>query len=927
MNAEALKSLIDSNDVARLKISSVTMADFASYLMRYGYNSLKGRPQNTLNVLFRLLVESARKREIFHERLLIYAIVLSQDHIALGVLMRRGYDVNLVCSCGQELVSPLSLAVTYHQDADLVGFLLDNHADCNIRLANALSPWHMASQHGLVDVIQLFLQKGCLRQMIDGHCWGALHHCAYNGQLKALEFLASQGMSLNRPACPEDPTTPFDLALKNGHVSICKFLIESGVTCTSAQFDLICEMGLESLVEVCITHGAEVNRQGAEPPLYKACKAGHVGVVKILLDHGANRYEPILYPPFVVAVDHGHTDVALTLLEEFDVNREIPLVGSALNAAAVQLNYKVITKLLESGADTNRVDRYERTALMALFVGAMHSQNEKIQDENRFLKLVTLFLEHGADLTKKSYSGYSALHYAAITRQASAMRLLLQWSAAINDVATYDAMTPLHMACNRYWDLDNRGVSLACDTKTIMVLLERGANVNAKDALGNTPLHTLIASYATDKGFFNLIEPVTQLLRFGANVHLVDSHNRTALDILRSQTGMYPSVAYKEVRRSLEQLLMPKPMLSASKAPVFANQQVFNSWMQAYPEQSRLHESVKEAIGRLLEQENGLEIEEFINDFPLLEQRELEFTKLKEGDTIQQEILTNKLLELQRQDLRFLQKDSDQPVPGGNIEELISRLPHVSKQISQRALLQVSAASRSTPFSGLVETVSGWFSGFKNSLFCQGTRVNDVPAYVCRAESGQAIVFFKENVLRPVHEDTYSPRMCRQISFFGRQSLFCEGENTTFVYTPRPQIAPFSLLDAHLLLGMVAIHAFSQLKQWFQGSYEAESEQASRDEVQKKTRFLTQTLEKLAPLVATSSESWAKYGLEDYQSDIEAIAAKAHVSKQELCTLTQNIRYFAQSCKKLLQEKPPFKPLEQVSSFYPNSIQPLPVFY
>ncbi len=74
--------------------------------------------------------------------------------------------------------------------------------------------------------------------------------------------------------------------------------------------------------------------------------------------------------------------------------------------------------------------------------------------------------------------------------------------------------TPLHLAS--YW---------GC-TKIAKLLIENKADVNAKDVCGNTPLH--LASR------YNNLEIVKLLIEKGADVNAKDNYSKTALDIAKS---------------------------------------------------------------------------------------------------------------------------------------------------------------------------------------------------------------------------------------------------------------------------------------------------------------------------------------------------------------------------------------------------------
>jgi ankyrin repeat protein len=96
---------------------------------------------------------------------------------------------------------------------------------------------------------------------------------------------------------------------------------------------------------------------------------------------------------------------------------------------------------------------------------------------------VSRLIDHGADATVATYEGRNILHVAARARQTNTIGLLLEHFSTIDRVDLINApdsrgRTPLHDACR-----SGRPESVA-------LLLQSGANPNARDKDGNTPLHT-----------------------------------------------------------------------------------------------------------------------------------------------------------------------------------------------------------------------------------------------------------------------------------------------------------------------------------------------------------------------------------------------------------------------------------------------------
>lgn len=171
------------------------------------------------------------------------------------------------------------------------------------------------------------------------------------------------------------------------------------------------------------------------------------------------------------AVMAGHTDVVRLLLERgANANVGSDKVGqTTLFYAAYTGNADMARMLLDKGADVGARDNYGETALIeAAWAGAPD--------------VARLLLEKGASINAKSNIGKTALH-------------VVTHSNAVN-----------HELPRR-----NRSSQAILDGKVAVtrLLIDKGADINAKDNSGRTPLH-----YAIDE---NMPDVVRVLLEKGAS--------------------------------------------------------------------------------------------------------------------------------------------------------------------------------------------------------------------------------------------------------------------------------------------------------------------------------------------------------------------------------------------------------------------------
>jgi ankyrin repeat protein len=166
--------------------------------------------------------------------------------------------------------------------------------------------------------------------------------------------------------------------------------------------------------------------------------------------------------------------------------------GISAYAAAVYQRQPAIAELLE-----------QRGAKFDVYLAAMAGKFELVND---------LVANNKSLATKHSGDGWTALHLACFFGHKEVAQALLNQGAEVNAV-TENAMKnqPLHAAAaGRRADI-------------VALLLERGANVNAKQHGGWTALHA-----AAQNGDLEMIQT---LLANGADTNLRADNNQTPLDL------------------------------------------------------------------------------------------------------------------------------------------------------------------------------------------------------------------------------------------------------------------------------------------------------------------------------------------------------------------------------------------------------------
>jgi ankyrin repeat protein len=374
-----------------------------------------------------------------------------------------------------------------------------------VRDCNGETPLHWAMQAGRPPMVAFWIAAGVPLDTTNFAGQTALHQAATTGQVEFVKSLlagrASTGIR------DTNGWTPLDAAIQARQADCIHLLLPENPADTHSE-------------------------RGLTMSLHAAAAAGNIGALAAILETETNlevRNELGL-TPLQVAVTKGHLAAAALLVDKgADVKVRDPEGNSLLHQILLQEQLTIYDR-----PPTHWLERVEQDQSKKLYVQYLTvGQNE--QGPNPLLQAASFLLASGADAAVKNQAGNTPMQLIVDQKTGRGVfffdndrEKLLQLLCArgsIVDERDAEGNTALHRLCTGFYDADK--------VESLASLIASGADLNATNHLGQTPLHVASKKIGLwDNNDPPVNDPFQLLIYKKADVNARDNQGRTPLHVL-----------------------------------------------------------------------------------------------------------------------------------------------------------------------------------------------------------------------------------------------------------------------------------------------------------------------------------------------------------------------------------------------------------
>ncbi|CAG9537301.1 unnamed protein product [Cercopithifilaria johnstoni] len=364
----------------------------------------------------------------------LHIAVQASKASVVEALLGCGADVHVHGGLIDETALHIAASLTTEDAIECAVMLLKSGAQVNVTRNDGETPLHIAARNPLSGMIRLLLSEGADPKICSNNSETVLHVAAKSCNSETVTLILEH---LSQQMSPEEIKEFVNARTAQDGLTAVHYAAQI----TSDQIHFPGENA--KLIKTLIEYNGQPELQtykGHETAMHLAARSGNEAALLAIvdmIDAGAiqivqNKQSKIGWSPLMEACAPGHSGVAQILLQHHA-----------------------------------RIDVFDENGQTALHLAAA----------NGHLKLTHLLLTSKAFVNSKSKTGEAPLHLAAQNGHVKVVSVLVEDHGALLEAVTLDNQTALHFAA-RYGQL-----------AVAQKLLTLGANPNARDDKGQTPIH------------------------------------------------------------------------------------------------------------------------------------------------------------------------------------------------------------------------------------------------------------------------------------------------------------------------------------------------------------------------------------------------------------------------------------------------------
>ena len=425
---------------------------------------------------------------------------LALSKLPLRLALSKIQTVKLLVCHGADISAMGNLG---HLPPNLREIFVPHAAETNSVEEDEDQSLHLACKREYTEIVKLMVSHGADTNTVNKHGKTPLHTAAggKNDCPELCDILLEYNAKIN--AVDEDDNQPLHLACMKNHVETGSLFVSH-----SAEVRAVNRNGHSPLhlLNQCVIRSKNEDNTDEDSGLHVAVRHEMAATVQLLLDCEAdtNAVNKHQQTPLHIALykEKACPELCQMLLKhDAKINAEDGDGNQPLHLACKQGHTEIMNLILFHGADTNSVNKHGQTPL--------HTVTSRWKDCS---EACAILMKHAAKIDVLDKDLNLPLHLACKRAHTMAVKLMVSNGADSNAV-NKERRTPLHTAangekeCPRLCEIllnydarinaedegGNQPLHLACKlayTEIVKTMVCHGADINAMNRIGQTPLHT-----------------------------------------------------------------------------------------------------------------------------------------------------------------------------------------------------------------------------------------------------------------------------------------------------------------------------------------------------------------------------------------------------------------------------------------------------